>query len=77
MSNATEKQFADSANENTIQFKCKFCQESKPLKDLVIMRQYFPQIAVCKTCSLGSPAPEPDVSPESPADPVSEDPDIL
>lgn len=36
----------------TIFFKCKYCAETKPLDELVVLRQYFPQISVCKACSI-------------------------
>jgi hypothetical protein len=46
-----------------IMFKCKFCGETKPLSELVLMRQYFPQMSACKDCSrstrLEVQAPEP------------------
>jgi hypothetical protein len=32
-------------------FVCKFCGETKPLVELVIMQQFFPPIAACKTCA--------------------------
>ena len=34
-----------------ITFKCKFCGEQKPLREMVLMKQYFPQMAACKECS--------------------------
>jgi hypothetical protein len=35
-----------------VYFKCKFCGETKPLDELVILRQFYPQISVCKECSI-------------------------
>jgi hypothetical protein len=32
-------------------FTCKFCGETKPLVELVIMQQFFPPISACKTCA--------------------------
>ena len=32
-------------------FTCKFCGQTKPLSDLVVMRQFFPQIPSCKDCA--------------------------
>ena len=37
-----------------ILFKCKVCGETKPLSELVIMRQYYPTISACKVCARGS-----------------------
>jgi hypothetical protein len=38
-----------------IVFTCKFCGETKPYVELVVMRHYFPQIAVCQECAKGCP----------------------
>jgi hypothetical protein len=32
-------------------FTCKFCGETKPIVELVIMQQFFPPISACKTCA--------------------------
>jgi hypothetical protein len=37
--------------EKEILFTCKFCGETKPVVDLVVMRQFFPPISSCKTCA--------------------------
>jgi transcription elongation factor Elf1 len=34
-----------------IMFKCKFCGETKPFSEMVLMRQYFPHLPACKVCS--------------------------
>jgi hypothetical protein len=36
-----------------IVFKCKFCGETKPLAELVIIRHYYPQLSSCRACSKG------------------------
>ena len=36
-----------------IMFKCKFCGESKPLDEMVILRYYYPILAACKECAKG------------------------
>jgi transcription elongation factor Elf1 len=33
-------------------FTCKFCGETKPLSELVLMREYFPPIPSCRACSV-------------------------
>jgi ribosomal protein L32 len=38
-------------SEKQILFKCKFCGEMKLLNDMIVMRQYFPQISVCRDCA--------------------------
>jgi transcription elongation factor Elf1 len=43
--------------EKPLVFTCKFCGETKPLSELVIMRQYYPQLAACKDCSRIQSAP--------------------
>jgi len=35
-----------------VYFKCKFCGETKPFEELVVLRQYYPQVSVCKACSI-------------------------
>jgi transcription elongation factor Elf1 len=50
MPKKTENQSGQTDNQE-IMFKCKFCGETKPLSEMVLMRQYFPQIAACKSCS--------------------------
>ena len=37
--------------EKEIVFVCKFCGKTKPLSDMVIMRNLYPQVASCKECS--------------------------
>jgi hypothetical protein len=35
----------------SVSFTCKFCGESKPLDDLVVIRRFFPQLAACSECA--------------------------
>jgi transcription elongation factor Elf1 len=42
-----------SPKEKEIFFKCRFCGKTRPLSELVVMRQYFPQMSACKTCARG------------------------
>jgi hypothetical protein len=42
----------NSSDKNLIvYFKCKYCGETKPLDELIVLRQFYPQISVCKDCS--------------------------
>jgi hypothetical protein len=43
-------------------FTCKFCGESKPLGDLVVVRRFFPQLAACSECARSKP-----IEPSEPA----------
>jgi hypothetical protein len=51
---ADNKKTETSAPPQEINFKCKCCGETKPLSDLVVMRQYYPAVSVCKVCARGS-----------------------
>ncbi len=33
-----------------ITFKCKFCERSKPLSDMVVVTRFFPPIVACRDC---------------------------
>ena len=33
-----------------ITFKCKFCEESKPLDEMVVLTRYFPPVITCRDC---------------------------
>ena len=33
-----------------ITIKCKFCEGSKPLNEMVIMTKFFPSIVLCRDC---------------------------
>jgi transcription elongation factor Elf1 len=59
MPEKTEKKITQPEQRKPIMFKCQFCGEEKPLADLVMMRQYYPLMAACKSCSNG---PKVDVS---------------
>ena len=34
-----------------IVFKCKFCGETKPLDDLIVIRRFYPQLTACSECA--------------------------
>ena len=33
-----------------VTFKCKFCDKSKPLDDMVVVTGFFPPIVACRDC---------------------------
>ncbi len=33
-----------------ITFKCKFCEKSKPLEEMVVLTRFFPPITACRDC---------------------------
>jgi len=41
----------EESKDKEIVFVCKFCGENKPLKDMVVMRQFYPPISSCKACA--------------------------
>jgi len=47
----TAKKAQGVVQEKEIVFTCKHCGETKPLVELVVMRQYFPPISSCKACA--------------------------
>jgi hypothetical protein len=53
MSDKSEKKTVESEESKAIMFTCKLCGESKPLDDLVILRQYYPVLSSCRECSKG------------------------
>jgi len=42
-----------------ILFTCKFCGETKPLKDLIVIRHFYPQLSACKECAQAKKIVEP------------------
>ena len=48
---ATEKKNGKAASKTKeIIFNCKFCEQSKPLTEMVVLTRFFPPIAVCQDC---------------------------
>jgi hypothetical protein len=47
----TVKKEPEVVEQKEIVFLCKFCGETKPVVELVIMQQFFPHIAACKACA--------------------------
>ncbi|MDO8687487.1 MAG: hypothetical protein Q7K41_02740 [Dehalococcoidales bacterium] len=48
MTTDTAKRKESKAKEVT--FKCKFCEESKPLNEMVVLTRYFPPMVACRAC---------------------------
>ena len=48
MTAETEK--GEEAKTKEVTFKCKFCEKSKPLDEMVVLTRYFPPIVACRDC---------------------------
>ena len=33
-----------------ITFKCKYCEKSKPLDEMVVLTRFFPPVVACRDC---------------------------
>jgi len=38
------------SKEKEITFKCKFCEESKSIDEMVVLTRYFPPVVACREC---------------------------
>ncbi len=47
---STEKA-TDKAKKKEITFVCKFCEQTRPLSDMVVLRNFYPQVTSCKDCA--------------------------
>ncbi len=36
---------------DAIVFKCRFCEQSKPLDEMVVITRYFPPVVLCRDCA--------------------------
>jgi hypothetical protein len=54
MPDKVENKTSGSEKNTIVYFKCKYCGETKPLDELTVLRQFYPQISVCKDCSKAS-----------------------
>ena len=48
MTAETDKAKKPKAKEIT--FKCKFCEMSKPLDEMVVITRFFPPVVACRDC---------------------------
>ena len=46
----TDKNGDKSTKARIITFKCKFCGETRPLDEMVMLPGFFPPIAACRDC---------------------------
>ncbi len=47
----SKEKTADKARKKEITFVCKFCEQARPLSDMVVLRNYYPQVTSCKDCA--------------------------
>ncbi len=40
----------EEARAKAITFKCKFCERSRPLDEMVVLTRFFPPIVACRDC---------------------------
>lgn len=36
--------------DNKLTFKCRFCQQSRPVEDMVLITRFFPPMVACREC---------------------------
>ncbi len=46
----TELKGGEESKAKEVTFKCKFCEKSKPLDEMVVLTRYFPPIVACRDC---------------------------
>ncbi len=44
----SELEEGEQSNIKKVTFKCKFCEEPKPLGEMVLLSRYFPAIVACR-----------------------------
>ena len=40
----------EESKEKEITFKCKFCEESKPIDEMMVLPGFFPPVVACRDC---------------------------
>jgi transcription elongation factor Elf1 len=50
-----EKSIVETPVEKPVTFTCRFCGETKPLSDMVIIRRFYPHLSACSNCALYRP----------------------
>ncbi|MFC1928854.1 hypothetical protein ACFLUK_00265 [Chloroflexota bacterium] len=48
MTTETEKE--EESEVKGITFKCKLCEESKPISEMVVITSFFPPVIACQDC---------------------------
>jgi len=46
----TEREKGEGSKAKKVTFKCKACERSKPLDEMVVLTRFFPPIVVCRDC---------------------------
>ena len=49
---STEQKATGLSKSADFTFTCKFCGETKPLNELILMREYFPPMPACGACAV-------------------------
>ena len=47
----------EAPKEKEIMFVCKFCGQTKPLSEMIMIRNLYPQLASCKECARVTKSP--------------------
>ena len=46
----TEIEKGEGSKAKEITFKCKLCEKSKPLDEMVVLTRFFPPLVACRDC---------------------------
>jgi hypothetical protein len=52
MTDKTDRKVEAKIAPREIVFKCQFCGETKPFSEMIMMRQFYPQLSACKACAM-------------------------
>lgn len=50
MTTEIEKKVEESKDGEPLTFKCKICEKSKPLDEMVVVTKFFPPVVFCREC---------------------------
>ena len=50
MTAETEKREEEEPKAKEVTFKCRFCEKSKPIDEMVVLTRFFPLIVLCRDC---------------------------
>lgn len=54
---APKEKAKETPREKEVVFICKFCGEAKPLSDLIMLRNLYPQVSCCRECARTTKIP--------------------
>ncbi len=54
---APKEKVKETPREKEVVFICKFCGTKKPLSDMVMLRNLYPQVACCRECARNTKIP--------------------